>query len=345
MPKSFIHPQALAEAQRAINALAMASGGFVGKKYFGKKSNLNQEIRSYGKKKGYKKRYRKRKRKTVNAKDYQLRKQVKSLKRIAESDMGTHIHRIRLASSAGTPAVNTTSLSDWASVNITNIEAAIAELRYYNPSVPATLTNASGASGSFQKEFYFKRVYSRLRIRNNYQAPCNVIVYPCVPREDTSINPSTTVTNGLTDIGAPTAASDLVYPTDSIQFNDLWRIDKSQRAYLDPGQEMVVSHAGKPFQYDPSLSDSHGLTFQNRFSALSFLLRIVGCISHDSTDTSEVGLAIARVDVFLDTTFEIHYAAGADIKFITISDGVSTFTNGPLCSNKPVSDNQTYSVA
>ncbi len=272
-----------------------------------------------------------------------IKSQIKELKRLAESDMGTHIHCIRLTSFTSA-AHNAVTYSNWNSINIVNIELALAQLRYYNPEIPATLTQAVGATGSFQKEFYFKKIYTKMTVRNNYQIPIDVSVYACRVRDDTGIEPDTAVTNGLVDVGGPTGTSPLVYPTDSIQFTDLWRIEASKKVMLEPGTQCSLGVPTKSFQYDPSISDSHTEAFQTRFKGLSYLVRLTGCLGHDTVE-AEFALNQSKADIYLDTTFEIQYAAGADIKFITIADSsASSFTTGGVVSNKPVADNQSFSI-
>lgn len=273
-----------------------------------------------------------------------LKKQVQELKRVAEADTGTHIYRHR-GSTIRTASVASMGITSLTGCSTASIEAALAGLRYYNPAVPGTLTTADGTSGTFHKEFYIKRQYSRYLGVNNYQIPCMVTLYVVQTKEDTSISPATAFTNGLTDVGNPTATSPLVYLTDSVQFNDLWKIVKSKRAVLQPGDSISLSFAAKPYSYDPSLVDSHTSAYQSALGCHTLVVRIEGVLGHDSV-ASEYGSLQAAIDLQEDRVFEINYPAGADIKTIVVNDTSSaSFTNVGVVSNKPVSDNQSYSVA
>lgn len=273
-----------------------------------------------------------------------LQNQVKELTRVAESDMGTHIHRIRDVKTMGSAdlAIARDVLD---LVNITKLEEVLAQLRYYDPAAPTALVNADGTSGSYQKEFYFKRIYSKMTVRNNFQIPHQVRVFFCMPREDTSITPLAAFTNGLTDVGNPTSTSPLVYFNDSPQFRDLWKVVSSKSMWLEPGQQRSLSYSLKPFQYDPSLADSHSLTYQRRYGSLVAFIRLEGPLSHDSTTQTQVGIQQTRLDIYADTTFEVRYSAGADIEYITIDDNSVAATAAYVCSNKPVADNQSYSIS
>lgn len=286
----------------------------------------------YGRsKKGYKKPMKK------------LKNQVKELKRLSEADMGTHIHRVRGASRV-LAGVNESNFSAFTGITTSTVESALSNLKYYNPSVPGTLTTAAGATGSFQKEFLIKNIYSKLLVSNNYQVPCNVILYVLSPRADTSIAPDTAFSNGLTDVGGVSATSALMHPTDSEEFNDLWNIVKSKSVRLQPGDVCSISHSIKPFSYDPATVDSHGHTYQGRFGSHTYGVRIEGALGHDIT-ANEQGFLQSGIDTSLSVKYEIKYPAGADIKQFSVSDGASTFTNAGVVSEKPVGDNIQYSVA
>lgn len=273
-----------------------------------------------------------------------LKQQVKELKRVAEADMGTHIHKVRYTDSL-ICGVNQNAMLSHYITRMTDLENVIAQLRYYNPSTPTTLVTADGASGSYQKEFMFTKIYSRVTARNNYQVPVKLRMYIVKPKKDTSITALTAVTNGLTDIGAPSSTSTMIYPTDSIQFNDLWSIKKSMSKTLLPGRECSIVNTEGSFQYDPSLNDSHSLLYQQSFNNHAILFRIEGVIGHDTTADEQTSLQ-AGIDFELLVNYEVKYAAGADIRFIYLDDNGSTsFTNAGVCSNQPVSDNQQYSLS
>lgn len=273
-----------------------------------------------------------------------INKQIKELKRLTESDMGTLIYRACVVGAGGV-SVNTSGTATALDVSVSNLETVLAQLRYYNPSVPGTLTTADGAAGTFQKDFLFNKLSMKVLFRNNYQIPCKVRIFVCQPKEDTSISPVTAFTNGLTDIGAPSSGAPNVYLTDSVQFSDLWKIVASKKAVLEPGREVTISHSVKPFHYDPSLVDSHSQSYQNRFASTVIIYRLEGVLSHDSAVSTEHGTSQARLDIRSDVTYEVRYSAGADIKYLVLVNDMDTPTNGFVCSNKPVADNQAYSVA
>lgn len=273
-----------------------------------------------------------------------LKKEVKDLKKVVDRSNGTLIYRKRGTGTARS-SVNSTSYFTSEDMTMANLELVLAQLRFFNPSVPGTLTQGSGASGTYYREYLFKTIHTNCVIRNNYQIPAKVTAYLCVPREDTSIAPTTAFSNGLADVGNPTNTSSLVYLTDSDEFNDLWKIQKSQSRILQPGQQMSMLHDVKNILYSPATYDSHALSYQKRFGSYVLVCKVEGILGHDSSVSTEQGMAQAGIDVMWETVYKVVYDAGIDLKFIYLDDTADTFTNGALVSSMPVADNIGYSVS
>lgn len=274
-----------------------------------------------------------------------LSNQIRNINRSLKSERGVLIWRAKDCASINS-TVSNVAYQQY-SINTTgNMETCLANLRYYNPSDPANLVTASAATGTFYKSFLFKSMYAILELSNNYQVPCNVRVYILRVKDDTSITPSTAFEDGLADVGNPDNTSPLCYPTDSPQFNEMWRIVKSVDKKLLPGRKMSCSYSVRNINYDPSLTDSHNLSYQTRYKAFAFYVRIVGVEGHDTAVTTEHGTLAAGVDVELRKTFTVEYDAGADIKTIVLADTSDTsFTNSGVVSSMPVADNIAYSIA
>lgn len=272
-----------------------------------------------------------------------LSRQVRELKRLAEADMGTHIHRRRDVN-AILSLENEQNVNYIVSCNVERLEEVLLQLRYYDPSNPGTLLVASGVSGTFQKDFFFSRIHSKITVRNNYQVPCEVRIYQCVPKDDTSIDVVSAFQDGLTDVGNPGYLSPLTYLTDSKLFDDLWRIKQSAIKLLDAGRQCSMTWSAKPFQYDPSLTDSHNQQYQAAFQASVFMVFIKGVVSHDAL-ADQQGTSSAGIDMMCDTVYEVKYPAGADITQFTVDDGSSAFANGARLTNKPAADVQAQARA
>lgn len=264
---------------------------------------------------------------------------------MAEADVGLHTHRRRRASRL-LSAVNEQAVDNYALNSVTILEEVIAQLRYYNPSAPSALVTADGATGTYQKEFLFTQSYAELTCANNYQIPTKVRIYWCAPKEDTSINPATAWSSGLTDVSAALATTDpLVYPTDAPLFNDLWKIERVDKGLIKPGDVMISRYSCKgKFSYDPSVVDSHNLSYQRKYKGVVVLLVVEGVVGHDPT-ANQVGILQSGIDTIFNTVHRVKYSAGADIKFVYTDDTSDSFTNTPVVSSMPIADNISYSVA
>lgn len=272
------------------------------------------------------------------------KKCVSELKKQVDADQGTHIYRVRDTGRVGPSTTNQTSTAEIVSCNGLQLETALTNLKYYDVSNPSVLLTAAGAAGTFSKKFLFKTIFSTLTCVNNYGVPCTVSVYVVSPKTDTSKTALECFTDGLADIGSPTATSPLVYFTDSDLFNDMYKIVKSESKYLQPGNKFSVSHSIKDLMYDPALRDFHTSTYQRGHGTHQYLVRITGPLGHDST-LNQQGILQCAVDYMLNRKFVIQYQAGADLRQIEIVDNSDTFTNIGYVNNRPdVGTQQIYSL-
>lgn len=271
-----------------------------------------------------------------------LKKQVKQLASIVKNTEGTLTYidknTARLLASA-----NQNAYLDVGTVTMANYETVLGQLRFFDPSNPGTFITGSGATGTYSRE-YMLSYYVETQITNNYQIPVEVSMYNLSPKVDTSIAPATAYTNGLADVGNPSSSSTLMFPTHSSEFVDLWKIEKTRKVILQPGKSIVMIQSRKDVKYDPSLYDSHALTYQKRFKCSAQLLRIQGVLAHDTT-LDQQGHAPAGVDIVSKRKWVVKYDAGVDLNYIVLSDNYDSFTNGAVVSSYPVADNIGYSVA
>lgn len=293
---------------------------------------------------GEKRRFRRRRFSSAKKGVTNLRKQVRTLSRQQKTSMGELIFHDRATYTARAPVNQQVHVLGYA-VRTTEYEAVLAQLRFFDIANPATLVQASGAVGTYSRDYLFSTVYSQLGFMNNYQVPAKVTVYACCPKEDTSIAPTTAFTDGLVDQGNPSNTSQMVHLTDSIQFNDLWRICKRKSAIVMPGKRMSCTMSLKNIMYDPALLDSHSLVYQPKYKCFQWVVRVEGVIAHDSSVATEQGFAAAGGDFYVHTKYVVRYEAGTDLKYIYINDGADSFTNGALVSEAPVADNIAYSVS
>lgn len=274
-----------------------------------------------------------------------VKKQIRELKRLTESDTGTLTYRLIDSGRTTWAAPNAQSMSIIDGSTISKIEVALAQLRYYDTSTsPPTLVTRDATAGTFQKEFLIDNSVSTLTLRCNSNVPSIVKVYLCVPKRDTSITPLSAITDGLTDMCNVSETNVCTYPTDSPLFNDLWKIVKSKSYVLKSGQQCTCSHSEKPFQYDPSLIDEHNLAYQRQYKGHVWLVVQQGTISHDSTTNTNVGIGGTLLDYTIKTKYVVKYSAGADIKYLYCdSTGLDTMAVQPITGVLNVPDNIGFS--
>lgn len=285
----------------------------------------------------------KRIKKAKRTKKKSLKKTVREIQKEIKSEQANLIYRSCVTGRV-LSSVNQSTVSSVNSVGCTELEAVLGQLRFFDSATPGTLIQASGATGTYMREYHFKNISSSIKLVNNYQVPVEVQMFVCSPKEDTSIPPATAFTNGLADVGNPSSTSRLVFVTDSSEFNHLWSIKLSKKARLEPGQSLNSIYSIKDCFYDPSVFDSHALEYQRKFKNYSIMIRVSGVLGHD-TSLDQQGHLQAGIDYSIKTTYNVEYDAGIDLKFIVVNDLSDSFTNGGVVSEQPIADNIGYSVA
>lgn len=275
-----------------------------------------------------------------------LKKDVRKIQRSLNNSLSRFAYRLESANTISC-AVSQQTYQALITNSVSTLETVLANGRFFNPSVPGTLITASLASATYAQKVKILSQYTKVSFRNNYQVPCLIKVMAWVPKADTSISSATAFTSGIADNagGALTATDVNVYPSDSKQLVELYKLDNSAKVVLQPGQEFDFVYSFKECMYDPAYYDSHNLAYQKALGGVNIDCIIQGVLGHDSTVTTEHGLLQAQCDYRISRTFKVEYdAGGVDLDYVVISNTLDTFTNGGLVSNMPIADNQGYSL-
>lgn len=265
-----------------------------------------------------------------------LSKKISKLVQQCNVDTGTFTHRYR---SAGTLA-SAVQVANQISVNgctTTEVDTQLSHLQYYDIDNPGVLKTVDGRIGTFQKQFNFTTIGSKITIKNNYKVPCKVELFLCEPKVDTSITAKLAFETGITDVTDSASTSPQVHVTDSQFFMDTWKIVRSKTKILKAGAEIVESVYYKDFIYDPSQHDAHALFYQKSHHSHQWFIRIQGILSHDSVTADMVGIGPAKIDYQLDQKWVIKYPAGGDLNRILCTDVTSAIVNDANISQLTIS--------
>lgn len=160
--------------------------------------------------------------------------------------------------------------------------------------VPADFRVIDGSQGILVRQS------KKVTFRNNQCIPLKATFYELSMKQSTTITPTTAIFNGLDDRGIPasTAANMVAYwPTDSMVFNEAYKIEQKEKLYMNPGDEFSMTVRTGWQKYNVDIRD-HGVrqTFDKDLNTRFIMVRLEGVIVHDSTDASIVGLGPARLD-------------------------------------------------
>lgn len=282
-----------------------------------------------------------------SAKLYKMNRQLRNVTRKVKNDQAYHTFKLADSNRFVIANIGECLHSQVAAISTTSQETAMANLRYYNPSVPGTLVTANAATGTYSRIVHIESMTTKLNIRNNYQVPCIVTVYCCKPKQDTNVAVLTYYSDGATDqvISGGSVVTPPLYITDIDLVNESWKVKKLKKRYLRPGDEITVRHSEYNIDYDPSMVDTHNLAYQAKYKNYALITRLEGVIAHD-TAADESAMYLAGIDTQYTHIYKFIYDAGVNLNDIFIDDNRDqSFTNGGVVSNMPIADNQSYSVA
>lgn len=273
----------------------------------------------------------------------QNRMDIKKMKCFINSRTAVHVHRVRRAEFTSSNVKEQARRSIETLGNLTSIEGALGNLRYFDPS-SNTMVPLSAVSGTYSRDLCIQ-ISRKLVVKNNYHVPCHVQVWSCTPKDATGVDVETAFTGGLVDQGNPSNSSPLVYISDSHDLKNIWKINCLVDRFLQPGQSAVARANTKRFDYTIATNDVHTAAYQKKQGGHTFLLRVVGTLGHDSGGTGEEGIMEGGVDWLFDGVLTAEYDAGKDVHDYSIDDtSTSAFTNIGRASSKPIAGQQGYLI-
>lgn len=274
-----------------------------------------------------------------------LKAKVDELARAVRAEQGTHLHKLR---ETGTYPVSAGGVDYYSNPFYTaQIKTALANLRYFDPSNPATLiTGVDNTSGTYTRNCRIEWVTRKIEFKNSYQVPVKITVYNCFVKADTSSNIVTLINTSATDqVLNGDQTSNLIKPFEMTQMRALWRSKGHKSRILQPGQSFTFGTRIPGFDYKPALEDQQGDNYQVRYGAHTWLIRLEGVLSHDTT-LGEYNTGEGSVDYDQRDCLMISYDAGTNLHDIYINDNADPgFTNNPVTGVRPISDNQSFSTA
>lgn len=272
-----------------------------------------------------------------------IKKSLKTMKQHDDATTGTLTYR-DLVSSRLLSAENRQNVISLDGSAVDDIELSLANLKFFDPSTPGTLITANGSTGTYQRNYLFDSISSKIVVRNNYQSDASVKIYLCKPKDDTSQSPYDAWGSGLADGGNADAITALnQYPTDYDLLNDLWSLKVVSNSVLSPGQTISCSNTESGVEYDPSIVDTHSLDYQKEYKAFTWLVVLMGTLGHD-VSLDDQSIMQAGLDILVYKTLKVKYAAGVNIKYIHLAQTLDVTAN-PVQSHQPVPNNVPYSVA
>lgn len=175
------------------------------------------------------------------------------------------------------------------------------------------------------------------RFKNNHGLPLYLIVYEIVAKTTDEDLPEAMITRGLDDYADADAGyevSTLFYPNQAREFTENYKILKTHKKQLAPGEEVsykmhlpgVVVRPKGIEQLKPV-----GMTGTDFVSiggvTRGFLIRAMGTIAHDAESETSVGYCNGQIDQVFEYKYTYGWVGGLERRVVTVSAGVDTMTN------------------
>lgn len=245
-----------------------------------------------------------------------IKKRVKILeKKLKKQNWHKHVFKnefgFQVSASANQCGYNTSILT-----NGVAIEEMISRIPYVNAGAPAATSTYDGTAVTINAKWHIN-VATKTVIRNNFLYPVELRCYIVKPKVQTGSIPENNVQTGITKQANPTIAAwngIMMYPTDSEDFKANWKILKSCDMQLKSGDECIVPYS-EDMVYDQEYQDVNTSTYNTKYSRLIFI-RIQGVVCHDSTVTTSIGYAPAKVDGVVHRVFKLKKPSEAPLRTI-----------------------------
>lgn len=181
--------------------------------------------------------------------------------------------------------------------------------------------------------------FAELFLRNNYLFPCYATVYCCKPKVQTGSVPSSIITAGLADQANPTVSADdyFIYPSDVTLFKETYTSIMTKSFKLQPGDEVRMPWSDVLW-YDQEYGDNITSTYDPKYARFC-MVRISGCLSHDSTTTANIGYAAAKLDCVIYRKYILSRPSLAPLQTLYSTSGLSAMTTAIVTEDSAEQEN------
>lgn len=289
------------------------------------------------------KKYRKKRKKPLT-KTKKLSKKISQITRRLDTSQTLLTKRVRRTGTFNV-ANNQSSLASITVNDAPRMTLVLKTCPFVSSTDTSTIEDVDLTKGTYQREVFFRSIYSNMSMRNNGNTPAKLRVYVVQVKKDTELNAAQASQEGLKDIMSdPQFLSAHVYPSDSELFKDLYRVVKSKSFELKPGGEKSITHSIKNIMYDQSVVENQYVSFQKQLGCYEYLVRMEGVIAHDDgSPKTKVGHIEANVDFSMDTTYSVEYDGGSvGLHRLQIQDDSSLLAPAVI-ANRPQVAIDTYS--
>lgn len=198
--------------------------------------------------------------------------------------------------------------------------------------------------GTYNRRIWCDGMFTKINFKNLTVKPVEIWAYICAPKTTGGTGPVEKFIDGINKLprqnhtNPPAVVYDantmprLYYPSDSTDFKEFWRIEKSTKFIVEPGDVVAMAYIGKARSFELKADT---FPYQPDLGSCVLMYRVGSPMAEDAAGVYGLGPASIRVET--EVTHKFRYnAIGLALEDVAISDSArSTVTTGTRFVNKP----------
>lgn len=208
-------------------------------------------------------------------------------------------------------------------------EGALDDLRMFDRAATPAPDTIDLRSSAFQTHVKYKNIVMRIETRNNNNVPAHFNVYWFKCTDNVNTNPKSEAELLDQALNHAFGTSPITYFSDVPKTFKTWKLMKTDKFKLNPGDECKSVYTMSKFQWDVKYRDLESTSYHP--GDICCVLRCMGTIAHDAADTSIVGIGESGVDYLIHKKYTLIYPSDIPVKDAQVdSSGLGSLVNGEV---------------
>lgn len=191
-------------------------------------------------------------------------------------------------------------------------EGSLDDLRTFDRAATPAPDTIDLRNSAFQTHVKYKDIVLRIETRNNNQVPCHFSVYWFKCTDNCATNPKSEAELLDQSLNLAFGTNPITYFSDVPKTFKTWKLLKTDKFKLNPGDECKSVYTQKSFKWDVKYRDLENTSYHP--GDICCVLRCMGTIAHDIADTSIVGYGESGADYLIHKKYTLIYPSDIPVR-------------------------------